>query len=101
MKETALGLSYVKDNINLLICLKPKPKTTFITGTDIFNLVLFVQYNFVDNSPIYKRLDMSRKKRVVLEQENKKTEECGAELRREECGAELRREEWGVRIEDW
>ena len=36
---------------------------------------------------------MSRKKRVVLEQENKKTEECGAELRREECGAELRREE--------
>ena len=66
-----------------------------------FSAICSISYNIVDNSPIYKRLDMSRKKRIVLQQENKKTEECGAELRREECGAELRREEWGVRIEDW
>ena len=64
-----------------------------------FSAICSISYNFVDNSPIYKRLDMSRKKRIVLQQENKKTEECGAELRREECGAELRREEWGVRID--
>ena len=62
-----------------------------------FSAICSISYNFVDNSSIYKRLNMSRKKRVVLEQENKKTEECG--LRYENWG--VRSEVLGVRSEDW
>ena len=57
-----------------------------------FSAICSISYNFVDNSPIYKRLDMSRKKRIVLQQEN-----WGVWCRTEAWGVWCRTEAWGVR----